>query len=85
MIKDHNIWDVLLCDVVENLKDFAFKVLAMRIAEVDAVCCWNTDGIIQNGLLLLGSLFLSEGDFVVKASWNWALTDFSDLIGWDTI
>ena len=74
-IEDQKIWNVLLSDVFEHIKDSGIMLNQTVIIVEDSISLWEMSGLIKDLLLLLGCPLLPHGDLIVKVLRNWSFHD----------
>jgi len=84
LIKNDNIWKIVLFHVFENFYDSGIEIHDTMIFVNNLISLLQMICVIKNGFLFLGSLLLSEGNFIIQTLWNWLFHNFSNFIGWNT-
>lgn len=85
LVKDDNIWDVLLLNILKNFDDRCIKLHKGVILIVHVVSLSKMSCVVKDCLGLFGGLFLSDSDLIVKTLWDWSLGDLGNLICGDTV
>lgn len=85
LVQNHEIWCVLLQNILVNIQYGCIKLHHRVIFVEQIISLRKMSGVIENSLCCLGSSLLSHGNLVVKILWNWSLDNLRDHIGWDSM
>jgi len=85
LVKNDNVWHVLLLNILINFDDGSLELHKAGIPIVHVISLCKMTRVIKDYRSLFSGLFCFHGDLIVETLWDCSLGDLGNLISCDTV